>query len=52
MVTHEQWTHAGDVVTNLTEWVITAVCVLIAAVVGSALGSAAFLFLLDLIGHS
>jgi hypothetical protein len=52
MVTHEQWTHAGDVVTNLTEWAVTAAFILGAAVVGSVLGSAPFLFLLDLIGHS
>ena len=51
MVTHEQWVHAGDKVTVAKDWAVTAVFVLAAAVVGSALGSFAFLYILETIGR-
>ncbi len=51
MVTHEQWVRAGDKVTAATEWAVTAVFVLLAAVVGSVAGSFAFFYLLEMVGR-
>ena len=51
MVTHEQWVRAGDTVTDVKDWAATAVFVLVAAVIGSVLGSATFLYILEAIGR-
>lgn len=51
MTRHERLTHLGDVLSEVKDWTITAVFVVLAAFSGAILGVVSFLFLLDLIGH-
>lgn len=48
--THAQWTRAGDIVSSVKDWTITAVFALFAAFSGAILGVVSFLFLLQMIG--